>query len=49
MKNVSKSTKIIPYSVATINPDNGLREKVSLIYNDILDSKEIEIASDMVK
>ncbi|CDW87853.1 ankyrin repeat-containing protein [Stylonychia lemnae] len=46
---VSKSTAIIPYSIALINPDNGLREQIPTNYNDKLESKEIEVAQSMVK
>jgi len=48
-KRVQSETEIIPYSVATINPDNGLRERVPTTYNEHLDTQSITIAKQMVR
>ena len=43
------STPIIPFSVASLGADNGLKEKVPTSYKEEMNSESIDVAKKMVQ
>jgi hypothetical protein len=48
LSRMRSETTISPYSIALVNPDNGLKEQVPKTYNDKIETESIEKATKMV-